>query len=372
MPKPARSLAALLLLLLAGCAGTDPFAGYTPLADAAAIQHPHPQAVPHTDRSGAALSAFDQARSFFPLALSGALVDYSRGIGRGYTTTFLADFNAVTADPDQPLEAQLYAADGSRLQLLRARPETANDNWGAVRHAALLDAGDVVLVAMPRETPNDGTASGDAFARTARDHATQPVWALLTASARVGRGERLPDADEARLSAFAALISGASGLIWLGEDNYVARNAGWLGISPAPQTDYGIQAGSNAAPLQATPDDVAASRRLWTTVSQLNRRIARITPALLQPDATETYSIAARNAPARLRSLLKPYEDGLLLILLNAGETDEDVRIGFARALRGVTHLESGETVAMDAARGLFRDHVAARGVQLYRITLAE
>ena len=50
------------LLLLAGCAGD---AGYRALPDA--VQRPHPHTVPHTDRQGVALSAYD------PLRISGSV-----------------------------------------------------------------------------------------------------------------------------------------------------------------------------------------------------------------------------------------------------------------------------------------------------------
>jgi hypothetical protein len=56
-----------------------------------------------------------------------------------------------------------------------------------------------------------------------------------------------------------------------------------LGIAPTPQSDYGIQTGDGLPALKATPGDVAASRRLWGAVMQLNRRIAKLVPALLQP-----------------------------------------------------------------------------------------
>ena len=68
------ALLPVLLLVLAGCAG-DPYAGYRILPDA--VQRPHPQAVPHTDRTGAPMAAYDPLRSFLPLGLSGALADYA-------------------------------------------------------------------------------------------------------------------------------------------------------------------------------------------------------------------------------------------------------------------------------------------------------
>ncbi len=362
-----------LCLALAGCA-SDPFAGYAPLDGA--IQSPHPAGsslgVPQATREGEILPGYDPARSFFPLALSGALVDHSRGAsnvsGRGYNAALMADFNAVTADPDQPLEAQLNAADGSRLQLLRATP----DNWGKLQHAALLDASDIAVVAMPR-----GADGRDAFARSVRQHAGRPVWALLPASARTGNGEMLPEPAEAQAMAFAAVMAGATGLIWHGEDNYAARNAGMLGIAPAPQSDYGIQTGDGLPALKATPGDVAAARRLWQAVMQLNRRIARLVPALLQPDAPDRYTVAVgmarrQTAPPRLRSLLKPGSDGgLLLILLNEGMQAEDIRIGFSRAIRALNRLDDAAPVQADMERGLFRDSIPAQGLRLYRITLS-
>ncbi len=363
-----RDMKALLLgilLALAGCAG-DPFADYAPLDGA--IQTPHPKTVPQASREGDILPGYDVARSFFPLALSGALVDHSRGAARGYHTALMADFNAVTADPDQPLEAQLAAADGSRLQLLRATP---GEDWGRLQHAALLDASNIAVVAMSRDA--EGTA---AFARSLRQYRDRPVWALLPASARTGNGEALPEPDEAQVMAFAALMAGATGLIWHGEDNYAARNAGMLGIAPTPQLDYGIQTGSGLPALKATPGDVAASRRLWGAVMQLNRRIARLVPALLQPDAPDPYTFAigttrSTDTPPRLRSLLKPAgNDTLLLMVLNEGGQTEPFRIGFSRAIRTVSRVDDADPVATDAERGLLRDTVPARGLRLYRVTL--
>lgn len=369
-----KALLGVLLLALAGCA-SDPFAGYAPLDGA--IQSPHPagvsRGVPQATREGDILPGYDPARSFFPLALSGALVDYSRGpsnaSGRGFNAALMADFNAVTADPDQPLEAQLAAADGSRLQLLRATPR---ENWGRLQHAALLDASDIAVVAMPR-----GAAGRDAFARSLRQYEGRPVWALLPASARTGNGETLPEPAEAQAMAFAAVMAGATGLIWHGEDNYAARNAGMLGIAPAPQSDYGIQTGDGLPALKATPGDVAASRRLWQAVMQLNRRIARLVPALLQPDAPDRYTVAIgmarqQTAPPRLRSLLKPGSDGgLLLIVLNEGAQAEDIRIGFSRAIRTLNRVDDAAPVQADMERGLFRDSIPAQGLRLYRISLA-
>ena len=349
-----RALVPLLAtLLLAACAGETPRDEATLPA---AVRRPHPDAVPHTDRSGAVLQRYDAQRSFFPLGLSGALADYSQAASRGFHAAFQADFNAVVGDPGQPLEDMLVAAEGSRLQLLRPQRD--------LLHAALLDSSAAVVVAMPREP-----SAIDRFAATAGDHRDRPVWALLPANA--GAGAALPDPAVMQLLAFAAIIGGATGLVWDGEDNYVARNAGRLGIGPQPPLDYGIRTGADA-PLAVTPGAVAAARRLWDTVAQVNRRIGRIAPALLQPDAAVPYRIAVRpddTAPPRLRSLMKPYEDGLLLIVANA----EPAPVSFSVSLRfaAVIRLGDPQPVEQDSEQQRFRDTLDAYGVQIYRIAVA-
>lgn len=349
------------LLMLAGCAG-DPYAGYRILPDAA--QRPHPQAVPHTDRNGAPLTTYDPLRSFLPLGLSGALADYAAGPSRGFQAAFAADFNAVSADPGQPLPALLNAANGSRVQLLVPRVEAPD--------AALLDSSRAVVIEMPRDP-----LQTDRFAATARDHAAQPVWALLPAHAR--GDERLIDPAQARVLAFAALVHGASGLIWQGEDNYAARNAGALGISNAPRLDYGItmneamNGAGSSPPRRASAIEVAASKRLWDAVAQLNRRIGRLRGALLQPDADAAYSIAVREAPTDgrpvMRAVLKPWEGGWLLIVVNLRADAQDIRIGFDGGFRQAQHLDGAVLPQQDATRGLLRDEIEGHGLRLYWIS---
>jgi len=349
-----RASCLLLLGLLAACAG-DAWQGYTPLPEAA--QHPHPTTAPHTDRNGAVLTAFDPARSFFPIALGGVLNDYSQNSGRGFHDAFLADFNAVSAEPGQPLPDLLAAADISRLQLLRPQRD--------LQHAALLDASTAVVATLPRDP-----AEAADFAATVRQQPDRPVWALIPVYAKPD--QRLLGGAEARVLAFAAITSGAGGILWRGEDNYVARNSGAMGISPRPQLDYGIRTG-DTAPLNVTPAAVAASRRLWDAVAQLNRRISRISPALLKPDADHPYEIAVRSdrtstAPPRLRALLKPLaEDALLLIVANPAPTVEEMRVQMA--FTKVARQDDDQPVEQDAARGYFRDRIPAYGATLYRIT---
>lgn len=360
-----RAAALLLGLLLAGCAQPQPsFYALTPQAR----QHFHTDGMPHLDRDGAVLLRYQPQRSVLVLALGGVLVDYRQGVARGFQDAFAADFNAVAADPGQPLPALLRAAEGSRVRLLRAQAE-------AGAHPALLDAAAAAVIALPRNP-----ARIDAFAAAAQAQAGKPVWALLPAHADAAA--RLPNPAEAQALAFAAVVHGASGLIWQGADNYAARNAGMLGIASAPQLDYGIATGSDTARV-ATPSEAAASKRLWETVAAINRRLARLEPALLQPDATLPYEVAValnEDAPrtalaAPVRTLLKPWavfgEAGLLLIAVNLEDRSHDIRIDFGTGMQAMNRGAGDDSygpLEAEPSRGLLRDRLEAYGVRLYRL----
>lgn len=355
---------ALLGCLLAAC---TPPPSQLFVVTPQAVQHRHAEGVPHLDLDGATVTDYAPQRSFLALALGGVLVDYRQGVARGFQDAFAADFNAVVADPGQPLPALLRAAEGSRVRLLRARQDDSD-------HPSILDASAAAVIALPRDP-----ARMDAFAAAARAQRGKAVWALLPAHATADA--RLPNPAEAQALAFAAFIHGASGLIWQGADNYAARSAGMLGIAPAPQLDYGIATGADTARL-ITPAEAAAAKRLWETAAAVNRRLARLAPALLQPDAELPYEIAvAAGEDARqplaapIRSLLKPWnsfgEAGLLLLAVNLERHSRDMRVDFGTAMRAMGRGPGEEAYGpLDAepARGLLRDRIEAYGVRLYRL----
>lgn len=364
--RPSLSWAGLLFVacVAAGCA--DRFDGYTPVPGA--VQHPHPDGVAQPARGGGILQAFDPDRSVLPLALGGVLVDYRAGVRFGFRDAYDAGFNAVLPEPEQPMAAIRAAAEGSRVLVL-----TGDDNDEGFPQR--LEADGAILVAVNRP------ADLDRLPAAIRTAPRQPVWALLRAHADRGAGEALPLPGEAALLASGALAAGATGLVWQGEDNYAARNAGQLGIAAAPPLDYGIRTDpdSGRQPYRATPDDIAASRRLWDAVAQLNRRIERLAPMLLRADAADGWDIAVAMGEdgGGLRGLLKPWDGAgdprRLLLLVNAGDAPVGVRIGFARPLASIERWQEAADAPppdADLARGLFRDRIAAQGVRLYRITL--
>lgn len=352
--------AALLGLIAAACA---PQQGPVYVVTPQAMQRPWPEALPHLDRRGEVLTAFDPQRSVFTLALGGALVDYRQGVARGFSDAFAADFNAVAADPDQPYSALLRAADGSRVQLLQGQSDDAAP-------PARLDASAAAVIPVPRDP-----ARIDAFAATAKAQGRRPVWALLPVHATPNT--RLPNPAEAQALAFAAILHGASGLIWQGEDNYAARNAGMIGISPAPRLDYGIRTEA-ASPRIATPEEAAASKRLWDAVAQLNRRIARLQSALLQPEASMAYDVAVaagepghRGPTVPVRTLLRSWEGGLLLIAVNIDSIHRGFRVQFPRPLRSIARGPGDEGLGaldIDPTGTLLRDRIEAHGLRLYRL----
>src|SRR5690606_40700218 len=195
MPKRAAAVV-LLGLLAAGCA---PSSGPIYVVSPQAVQKPWPDTLPHLDRRGAVLTRFDPQRSVFTLALGGALVDYRQGVARGFRDAFAADFNAVAADPEQPYSALLRAADGSRVQLLRAQS-------GEESRPVLLDASAEAAIALPRDR-----APIEAFASTAEAGGRWPLWPLLPV--RASEKSPLPDPAAAQGVAYARVVHGASGVM---------------------------------------------------------------------------------------------------------------------------------------------------------------
>src|SRR3546814_7340153 len=104
------SLCLLLAGPLNGCTQPPPSPVYvlTPQA----VPRAQVDGLPHLDTDGRTITRFAPQRSFLALALGGVLVDYRQGVARGFQEIFAADFNAIVADPGQPLAALLRAAEG--------------------------------------------------------------------------------------------------------------------------------------------------------------------------------------------------------------------------------------------------------------------
>ncbi len=397
----------LLLLVLAGCA-TPP--APPPWRDSpAAVADQHRNGLPHTDRLGQPRRQLDPVRSFFPLILDNAMVDYSRGLRFGFAAAYEAGFNAVSPWSGQPRNAALAAAAGSRL-LLALNPEeaaAARAEDGADLQA-LLDARTVRLVRImpfsargpeassPADiaSPADIDSALNALRQAVAQRPNDPAWSVLQAFAAPAIGLRLPSSAEARALAYGALIGGASGLIWLGEDSYVSRSGGALGIGPALPLDYGVQLpeSEQGPPFKPEPAQVGQARALWQTVARLNREIERLSPALLSPTAQtppraellpldDGPPLAEGETPIRL--LLKQ-QDGvqpggqiggqigghLTLLAANLSHRPWRLRISLPGGIKRLERwFDTDPAPALNAGNRQFEEDFPPLGVRVYRLT---
>lgn len=164
---------------------------------------------------------------------------------------------------------------------------------------------------------------------------------------------------QARATAYAAMVHGASGLIWFSFDSFVRRNGDVIGISPSPRPDYGVvldHALTGEAPLRASARQMAESRDLWNAVVALNPEFTEQRELWLSPSADRNYQIEIRGGHTSgvpIRTQLKATRDGLYLVAVNVDEDRVDFRIGFD------TPVESLILVAGDDAAAILDGRVA-------------
>jgi hypothetical protein len=162
---------------------------------------------------------------------------------------------------------------------------------------------------------------------------------------------RMPSPRQARAMAYAAMIHGASGLIWFSFDSFVTRNGAVIGISPSPRPDYGVvldHALTGQTPLQATDSQLEASRKLWDAVVALNREFIEQQELWLSPTEDRAYQVEIRGGQTSrvpIRTQLKTARDGWYLVAVNVDEDPVDFRIGFDTPVERIA-LVAGDDVA--------------------------
>ena len=146
---------------------------------------------------------------------------------------------------------------------------------------------------------------------------------------------RMPTPRQARAMAYAAMVHGASGLIWFSFDSFVTRSGDVIGISPTPRPDYDVvlaHAINGQTPLQATDSQLVVSRELWDAVVALNTELTHQPELWLSPTADRDYQVEIRGGHTSripVRTQLKKTRDGLYLVAVNVDEDPVDFRIGF-------------------------------------------
>lgn len=157
----------------------------------------------------------------------------------------------------------------------------------------------------------------------------KPVWLVVQAMAGPEEGWRMPTPEELRAMVFAGLVHGATGLFYFALDSFVTREGQILGIAPDPAPAYALPPGFGHAtpPLMASPEDRAASRRLWQAVVALNRELQALAPDLLAATATATCTATVPGRPdAPIRTLLKERDGHFTLLAVNLERSALPVR----------------------------------------------
>ena len=230
----------------------------------------------------------------------------------------------------------------------------------------------------PRGVPEIVTLAGEAMAG-------RPMWYVAQAFQSPILDWYMPDAREARAMVYAALVHGATGIIWFSADSHVSRNGRALGISPEPARDYAIverPPGINHPPLVADETQRQASRRLWADVVALNGELARLGPAILSATSARDYAVAVRDTgypwtaavprtQTPVRALLKEIDGAFVLLAVNLDRRSVDARFDFGAPVRDLAHLFAAR--AAPAPDGNFwTERFEPFGVRVYRFRLGE
>ncbi|WP_374630997.1 hypothetical protein [Ferrovibrio sp.] len=204
----------------------------------------------------------------------------------------------------------------------------------------------------------------------------KPIWFVAQAFEEPRRSWYMPDADQLRAMVFAAIIHGASGIVYFGYDSHATRDDNVLGIAPDPLIEYGDTPDYNNNGLPHLRTDAAGlqrSKALWHGVEAINRELAALAPSLLQP--TLPYVCNAQTAKSDglaqpIRLLAKPAlaTDGILLLAVNLENQAHDVRLDCPAGFATVSSYSPDQMPPMQQDGTSFTDRFPPFGVRLYRI----
>ena len=203
----------------------------------------------------------------------------------------------------------------------------------------------------------------------------KPVWYVAQAFESTIRDWYMPTPREARAMAYAALIHGATGIIWFCFDSYVSRNGDVLGAAPRPEADYGIvdlRPPERGPPLTASVEQVDRSQRMWRTVKALNREIAELRTLILSPTSTREYRVFVQGrteSTTPIRTLLKREDERFVLLMVNLDNVPLDVRFDFGAAVRDMEVMFEHEAAPAIWGAG-WQERLEPFDVRVYRFVM--
>lgn len=241
----------------------------------------------------------------------------------------LAAFNRRAAeirrlDPDHPI----LAIDNNAIQPANREVWLAWARIGDVSshfNYPLLADSPLTTLDTPRGIPRSVVLAVSANAEL------KPLLVVLQAFASPHYGWRMPTPHELRAMTFAALIHGATGLMFFSYDSFVTRDGQVAGIAPQVPDDYGPTPdydGDGRPNLVAAPELRAAAEALWASMPALNTELAALAPWVLSPTSAEPYRVVSPGGA--VRTLLKERDGKTLLLAVNLENTPVEAEIEFS------------------------------------------
>jgi len=210
------------------------------------------------------------------------------------------------------------------------------------------------------------------------NHEKKPVWLIVGAFRVEGGGSfpfRFPTPMQLRAQVYAALVHGATGIIYFTWDTYVCRDGAVIGMSPDPRVQYVTPGPGVPKPTPARPMDLAEAKGLWMAAAQINGELRELTPSLFSrtvgPDVAYKVDVkgeAITDDP--VRCLLKPHPDGgYVLFTVNVDDAVLDVTYEFAGGLRSAGPLfENRGPLELTDEQKRFTDRYEPFDVHVYRL----
>jgi len=207
----------------------------------------------------------------------------------------------------------------------------------------------------------------------------KPVWLIVGAFLSRGHGSfpfRMPTPMQLRAQVYAAVIHGATGIVYFCWDTYVCRDGNVMGMSPDPQVAY-LEPGPNKPkPSAAKPMQIAQSKALWIAARQINRELHELTPSLFSPTVGQEvkYTVTTKGehvTDVPIRCLLKPHPDGAYILLtVNLDDAVLFTTFEFPDGLEAAAPLfENREPFEIKPDQTSFTDRFEPFEAHVYRIT---
>jgi hypothetical protein len=205
----------------------------------------------------------------------------------------------------------------------------------------------------------------------ALNHEEKPVWITIQdfgLPASTGMSWTMPTASQLRAEVFAAIVHGATGIIYFALDSVASRGAHVIGISPSPLASY---PGHNAGDVVATPGDISSSKALWNATVALNSELQRLQNVILSPTATLPYEVVVQGRTVTatpVRSILKVSSDGVYtLLVINIDNVPLTMQFTFSSRPFDLYSIDdAGSRYPMGSNGNSFSDSIQGFGIRIY------